>query len=330
MRTRIGRSGESRNDRADWRRIGTLGVRPSQPGDSFLHSIQQAGDPLAIRADVLSFQRSATGTHLSGRHDLHNSTRHISRSVRNDRNTRSDLAGRTEHWDIRMLADISIQTPNLTSLIDSLSSLSTLVIAAAFAVHIFAFLILWTWWRRDLRSIASSLDDFTRGIKHRSVMDSHAHLSDQIEAFLSDVRDVLDSSNGTGDRQTLHHRMSILDEKRRYLSSMFFETSYNICRTMIEAYPLAGVLGTILAMGAALQLNADSDTSSAISSIVSHFGDAIWSTFAGLAAAILLMFLNSILETSFLGLVENRRHVRDTVVRAKRELAFANGGKAAP
>jgi len=38
------------------------------------------------------------------------------------------------------------------------------------------------------------------------------------------------------------------------------------------------------------------------------------------------MFINSILETSFLGLVENRQHVRDTVVRAKRELAFAEGG----
>ncbi len=122
-----------------------------------------------------------------------------------------------------LAASYSIETPSLSSLIDSLSALSTVVIAAAFAVHVFAFLILWTWWRRDLRSIASSLDDFTRGIKHRSVMDSHAHLSDQIDAFLSDVRDVLDSSNGTGDRQTLHHRMSILDEKRRYLGSMFLK-----------------------------------------------------------------------------------------------------------
>ncbi|MEQ9065766.1 MAG: MotA/TolQ/ExbB proton channel family protein, partial [Gimesia chilikensis] len=87
-------------------------------------------------------------------------------------------------------------------------------------------------------------------------------------------------------------------------------------------------LGTILAMGAALQANTGAENGSAISSIVSHFGDAIWSTFAGLAAAILLMFINSILETSFLGLVENRQHVRDTVVRAKRELALAEGSAA--
>jgi len=40
------------------------------------------------------------------------------------------------------------------------------------------------------------------------------------------------------------------------------------------------------------------------------------------------MFINSVLETSFLGLVENRQHVRDTVVRAKRELTLASGGAA--
>ena len=223
----------------------------------------------------------------------------------------------------------SIETPSLSSLIDSLSSLSTVVIAAAFAVHVFAFLILWTWWRRDLRSIASSLDDFTRGIKHRSVMDSHAHLSDQIDAFLSDVRDVLDSSNGTGDRQTLHHRMSILDEKRRYLGSMFFETSYNICRTMIEAYPLLGVLGTILAIGAALQSGDGGTASTSVGVIVSRFGDAIWSTFAGLSAAVVLMFLNSAVEPRFRRLAENRQNVRETVARAKRELSLTTPSKEA-
>lgn len=214
-----------------------------------------------------------------------------------------------------------VPTPSLESLIDSLSAVSTLVIGAAFAVHVFAFLILWTWWRRDLRSIASSLDDFTRGLRHRSVMDGNSHLSDQIDAFLSDVRDVLDSSNGTGDRQKLYHRMAILDEKRRYLSSMFFETSYNICRTMIEAYPLLGVLGTILAIGAALQ-SGDGGAAASVSVIVSRFGEAIWSTFAGLSAAVVLMFLNSAVEPRFRRLAENRRNVRETVARAKRELSL--------
>lgn len=216
----------------------------------------------------------------------------------------------------------------MSQYLSQLSGLSTFIIILACGAHLFFFFVLWVWSRRDLRGIASSLDDFTRGLKHRSLLDSTGHLSDQIEAFLADVNETIEPGANPTDRKVLSERVHILDEKRRYLNSHFFETCYNICRTMIEAYPLAGVLGTILAMGAALQANTGAENGSAISSIVSHFGDAIWSTFAGLAAAILLMFINSILETSFLGLVENRQHVRDTVVRAKRELAFAEGSAA--
>ena len=178
----------------------------------------------------------------------------------------------------------------VANLLDSLSGLSTLLIVGLFAIHLFAFFVLWVWWRRDLRAIASSLDEFTRGIRQRSLMDSSAHLSEQVEAFLADVKETLESTGNSQDRHTLYHRMAILDEKRRYLSSMFFETSYNICRTMIEAYPLLGVLGTILAIGAALQTGDGGSASASVGVIVSRFGDAIWSTFAGLTAAVLLMF----------------------------------------
>ena len=213
----------------------------------------------------------------------------------------------------------------MQGLVDNLSGISTTVIVAACSVHLGAFFVLWAWSRRDLRTIASSLDDFTRGLKHRSLLDATGHLSDQIEAFLADVKDVMESPASQSDRQSLLERMSILDEKRKYLNSLVFETSYNICRTMIEAYPLAGVLGTILAIGAALQTGADAGTTTAVSSIVERFGDAIWSTFAGLSAAIVLMFLNSLLEPPFRRLAENRVHVREIVARVKRELSLNAG-----
>ncbi len=213
-------------------------------------------------------------------------------------------------------------------LLERLSAVSTTVIVAAFAVHLCVFLVLSVWARRDLRNIASCLFDFTRGLTHQSMLDATAHLSDQIDAFLADVNDVLDDRTRGRDRQRLLTRMRVLDEKRRYLNSMLFETAYNIARTMIEAYPLAGVLGTILAIGSALQRDAAGGEGS-VSAIVSRFGDAIWSTFAGLVAAILLMFLNSLLETGFQRLAENRRHVRETVARVKRELSFADAPAAA-
>jgi biopolymer transport protein ExbB len=211
---------------------------------------------------------------------------------------------------------------NMTSLLDALSGVSTWFIFGAFAIHLFAFFVLWIWWRRDLRAIASCMDDFTRELKHRSILDTTTHLSDQVDAFISDIRDVLQAENNATERKSLFQRMSILDEKRRYLGSMFFETSYNICRTMIEAYPLLGVLGTILAIGAALQTGDAETASVSVNTIVGRFGDAIWSTFAGLSAAVLLMFLNSSLEPRFTRLSENRVDVRETVARAKRELSI--------
>jgi biopolymer transport protein ExbB len=45
--------------------------------------------------------------------------------------------------------------------------------------------------------------------------------------------------------------------------------------------------------------------------------------FAGLISAIILMFINSWLEPSFNRLSEDRKLVRETVGRAKRELALS-------
>jgi biopolymer transport protein ExbB/TolQ len=193
-------------------------------------------------------------------------------------------------------------------------------------VHLFLFFVLWIWSRRDLKTIASALFDFTKGLRNQSLLDSNAHLSDQIEAFLADVNDTLDDPQRKPERKALLERMRVLDERRKYLDSMFFETVYNMARTMIEAYPLAGVLGTILAIGAALQANpAGTEMTSTVGLILGRFGDAIWSTAAGITAAMVLMFVNSCLETPFSRLSENRRHVRETVARAKRELSFAQG-----
>lgn len=211
----------------------------------------------------------------------------------------------------------------MNELLQYLSTLSTLVIAVVCGAHLFLFFVLWIWFRRDLKKIASALFDFTRGLKNQSLLDSTAHLSDQIDAFLSDVNDVLDEEGRSAERKALLERMRVLDEKRRYLNSMFFETTYNMCRTMIEAYPLAGVLGTILAIGAALQANDGGQSTTTVGLILGRFGDAIWSTAAGLVAAMLLMFINSCLEPAFHRLTENRRHVRETVGRVKRELALS-------
>ncbi|MEI8378525.1 MAG: MotA/TolQ/ExbB proton channel family protein [Planctomycetota bacterium] len=219
---------------------------------------------------------------------------------------------------------LSLPKELTTDLLTKLSALSTPVIAGVAVIHFLAFLWLRAWAGRDLRRMAADFDSFTRELKHRSLLERGINLSDQIEAFLADIRDVLDDPSKKSERQALWHRMRILDEERRYLQSHSFETVYNVCRSMIEAYPLAGVLGTILAIGAALQ-SGQGNAQQTVSDIVRFFGDAIWSTFAGLIAAMVLMFINSIVETQFRRLGENRQNVRETVARAKRELALSAG-----
>ena len=209
-------------------------------------------------------------------------------------------------------------------LLNRLSHLSTPVIASVALVHLLVFFWLIIWSHRDLRRMASDFDQFTRELKYRSILDRGSNLSDQIDAFLADIKDVLDDPSKTTERQNLWLRMRILDEERRYLQSHAFETWYNICRTMIEAYPLAGVLGTVLAIGAGLQ-SGQSNAQQTVSDIVRNFGDSIWSTFMGLFSAMVLMFVNSIVETKFRRLSENRVHVRETVARAKRELSMTAG-----
>lgn len=210
--------------------------------------------------------------------------------------------------------------------LEYLSGLTATVIVGAAIFHLFCFFVLSLWYRRDLSVIVGCLDDFTRGLKHRSVLGRNAPLTNQIDAFAEDINDVLHDQTRVEDRAECLRRMHILDERRSYLDSLSFETAGNVSRTMIEAYPLAGVLGTILAIGSALQRSEGAANAAAtMSSIVTRFGDAIWSTFCGLAAAIILMFVNSMLETRFERLTQSRSHVRDMVAKAKRELAISAG-----
>lgn len=225
------------------------------------------------------------------------------------------------------------QTPATQSLSDwlqFLSGLSTPVIVGFAIFHLLFFGWLRAWCRRDLRILADTLDSYTRGLHYRSVLDRSASLQIQIDAFVQDVHDVLQDPSRAADRRQCRERLQILDERRPYLDSLSFDTCVNTARTMIEAYPLSGVLGTVLAIGSALQADAAPQATSSVNLVMERFGDSIWSTFAGLLASVILMFVSSLFEVRFAGLSESRRRVRDLASRAKRELGLAAGPQEPP
>ena len=187
------------------------------------------------------------------------------------------------------------------------------------AFHLASFWILRIWASRDVKSLAQLLERFTDGLHRRSRLDWRGHLTDQIDAFVEDVREALRDPE---DRGEIRDRMSVLDEQRRYLDSYRFERAWNVARSGIEVYPLLGVLGTIFALWLAMREPAV-DATATVGTVVERFGLAIDSTFAGLAVAILLMIVNSFYETLFVRLSENRRSVRDLIIQVKRELIAA-------
>jgi biopolymer transport protein ExbB/TolQ len=134
--------------------------------------------------------------------------------------------------------------------------------------------------------------------------------------FLQDIRHVLADPQAT---VQLSRRLAIKDEAKKYLVKNWFETFYNAARTFIEAYPLMGILGTVLAIGVGLNatgLNSDE----AATRIVGDFKNAIWSTVWGLIFGVSFLVLNSVLEPSFERLTEHRKAVRDVIQTAKQTL----------
>lgn len=218
------------------------------------------------------------------------------------------------------------QSASLSEWLQFLSSLSTPAIGIFAFLHILFYGVLHIWYRRHLRKLAQALEDYTQPLRHRSILDRLASLPAQIEAFVQDVHDVLNTPTLSHERQSCLDRLHILDSKRPYLDSLRFDTAWNAARNMIEAYPLAGILGTILAIGSALNAEAaagKSNAATSVSLVMDRFGDSIWSSFAGLSSAIILMFINSLCEVRFTRLAECRDSIRLLVARARRELLLA-------
>src|SRR4051812_46164270 len=102
-------------------------------------------------------------------------------------------------------------TPEMSSdLLNRMSSYSTAVIGGIAIFHLLVFFWLMGWARKDLRRMTSDFDQFTRELKYRSVLERGSNLSDQIDAFLADIKDVLDDPSKAVERQNLWLRMRIL------------------------------------------------------------------------------------------------------------------------
>ena len=82
-----------------------------------------------------------------------------------------------------------ITSETSTLLLNRLSGLAAPIIATVAVLHLLVFIWLIGWARRDLRRMAADFDQFTRELKYRSILERGSNLSDQIDAFLADIKD---------------------------------------------------------------------------------------------------------------------------------------------
>lgn len=221
-------------------------------------------------------------------------------------------------------------------------------IVAVGLLHFAALFAVYRWRKHQAEGLAAYLSNLVKTFASSSDLDPRLTVSDRIDRFITDIREVLSDRQRHGDRSRLYHRLVIKDELRRDVEGTKLETWYNVLRTGIEAYPLLGILGTVLAIGlglsvpaapppaapaaavaadvrAAGQAPAEAPAAST-STIVRNFANSIWSTCAGILFAVVLMLVNAAIEPGFERLHKHRESVRDVIGAAKVSLGMEVAG----
>jgi biopolymer transport protein ExbB len=193
------------------------------------------------------------------------------------------------------------------------------IILAFAIVHAGLFSWLAASYRRKTKGLGAHLENLVRGFSSRSDTARNLSIDDDINMFLADLQDVIRNPAKLHELEDLRTRLIYKDEARPYLKTASFERVYSLSRTLIEIYPLLGILGTVLAIGCGLasQANAAPESGAAIDAVVRNFGNSIWSTFMGLLFAVIYMILNAFWEPSFLRLMEHQTNVREVITAAK-------------
>jgi biopolymer transport protein ExbB len=223
-----------------------------------------------------------------------------------------------------------------------------LLILTIGVAHFVVLMVLWRWERGQTQGLAAYLSNLVRTLSTRADIDPRMTVHDRIDSFIADLHEVLNDRHRTDDREKLYRRLIVKDEAKPDMQGGRLETLYNFARTGIEAYPLLGILGTVLAIGLGLnaprtapaapypqaqaQVSVDQAGSAAVAppattgSIIRNFANSIWSTCAGIAFAIFLMMVNALIEPGFDRLAKHRRDVREVIGAAKVSLGMELSG----
>jgi len=201
--------------------------------------------------------------------------------------------------------------------VEQLLSYYVFGMAVAFGVHCVFFVAAVIWLGREKGRVKETLASVVHDFDDRPDVGGDA--DDQIAAFLDYLEELIETPKRRSELLSVHKRLAAKDQSRSHLKTKWLETLYNVCRELVAAWPMVGILGTVLAIGIALRSPGTGNASAdALSGIVESFGTAIWSTVYGLVFAVGLLFFNACVEPSFNRLFEQQLALRNLIRQTKR------------
>jgi biopolymer transport protein ExbB len=211
----------------------------------------------------------------------------------------------------------------MASFVTFLSSIWVWVIVLCGILNVAAWAYLIHKASKSSKLMYSWLRGLVGPFSRRRDVEPDAHALDSIDAFLADIRDVVEHPMNDTELSSLNERIAIKGEGRPHGLSHHFEQVYGLCRASIEAFPLLGILGTILAIAAGMQATSGDQNASQITQVVKNFGESVYCTAWGILFAIVFSFVNGWFEPDFQRVIGQNHSLDDLVLAVKKKIGLA-------
>lgn len=187
--------------------------------------------------------------------------------------------------------------------------LSDQMVAIILAVAVFEtglFIILYRMASSNTHQLCDSLRNMLRGIKDPPEQDRSRIIHDEIVALLDCAESLRKTS--VEDFKRLLSNVRSQDARKIDLKSYRIESWGNVANAIVQAFPLLGIFGTILAIGQSLQ-GSEGD----VSVIMVAFTNAVNTTILGLVFAVIYMIVDAFFQAKAGRLKNELNKYRDVI-----------------
>lgn len=187
--------------------------------------------------------------------------------------------------------------------------LSDQMVAIILAVAVFEtalFIILYRMASSNTNQLCDSLRNMLRGVKDPPEQDRSRIIHDEIVALLDCAESLRKTS--VEDFKRLLSNIRSQDARKIDLKSYRIDSWGNVANAIVQAFPLLGIFGTILAIGQSLQ-GSEGD----VSVIMRAFTNAINTTILGLVFAVIYMIVDAFFQAKAGRLKNELNKYRDVI-----------------